>query len=143
MTPPFKQKLKAHEWMLMVAIDDEFRVTETMFAKDGSQYEVERRASLKERLDAAKNAASYFTPKLSSVEHNVQSNIQQMSDDELKAELEKAMQFLQGEQDESGKAKGQKAKAKGPNRARAVDQPAVQVADGGAEAKEAAPKEAN
>lgn len=100
------------EWMLKVAIDDEFRITETMFAKDGAQYEITRRATLKERLAAAKDASAYYAPKLSTVEHNVTSgSIEKMSDAELKAELAKAMEFLTPKVADDGKDKAGSSQA--------------------------------
>ena len=139
------------EWMLTVAIDDDFRITETMFAKDGSQYDVTRRASLKERLAAAKDASSYYAPKLSTVEHNVTSgSIEKMSDDELKAELEKAMQFLapkvvdHGKDGKVGSAQAlvATAEAAGPDSEGAVGEPDQQTTDSPAEDQEAQSQEA-
>jgi len=133
------------EWMLKVAIDDEFRVTETAFSKDGNQYEVTRRATLKERLAAAKDASAYYAPKLSTVEHNVTSgSIEKMTDAELKAELEKAMQFLAPKAAEKsdgrqGSNQGAATEEAGPDREGDVGESDQQATDGRAEDQEAQP----
>lgn len=105
--------------MLKVALDDTFRVTETMFAKDGAMFEITRRATLKERLTAAKDASAYFAPKLQAVEHNVTStNVEAMTDDELRDELAKAMKFLAPKAENSDGGQGnnssQTTQEKGP-----------------------------
>lgn len=127
--------------MLTVAIDDEFRITETMFAKDGSQYEITRRATLKERLAAAKDASAYYAPKLSTVEHNVTSGaIDKMSDVELKAELDKMMAMLTPkvvDHGGQGSAEGQEAQAEGSDSLGAVGEPDQSPTDARAEDQEA------
>jgi len=130
--------------MLKVAIDDEFRVTETMFMKDGAQFEITRRATLKERLAAAKDASAYYAPKLSTVEHNVTSgSIEKMSDDELKAELAKAMEFLAPKvaekSDGTGSNQDQVKEEAGPNSESAVGGSDQQAADASAKDQEAQP----
>lgn len=129
------QAFRGPEWMLKVALDDTFRVVETMFAKDGTPYEITRRATLKERLTAAKDASSYFAPKLQAVEHNVTStNVEAMTDEELHAELAKAMKFLAPKQLENsdggqGDNSSQVTQETGLGSARPVGEPSVQTPD--------------
>ena len=135
------------EWMLTVAIDDEFRITETVFAKDGTQHEITRRATLKERLAAAKDASAYYAPKLSTVEHNVTSgSIEKMSDAELKAELAKAMEFLapkvMEKSDGQGSDQGQATQEAGPDSTCAVGGSEQSPTDARTEDQEAQPQEA-
>lgn len=128
------------EWMLKVAIDDEFRVIETAFSKDGAQYEITRRATLKERLAAAKDASAYYAPKLSTVEHNVTSgSVEKMSDAELKAELDKMMAMLTPkvvDHGGQGSAEGQEAQAEGSDSEGALREPTIQADGGSAGAQE-------
>lgn len=137
------QAYRGPEWMLTVAVDDDFRVTETAFAKDGSQYEITRRATLKERLAAAKDASAYYAPKLSTVEHNVTSGaIDKMSDAELKAELDRMMAMLTPKVEDHGKQgsdQDQEAQATGPDSTGAVGEPDQQAADARPEDQEAQP----
>ena len=129
------------EWMLTVAIDDEFRITETVFAKDGTQHEITRRATLKERLAAAKDASAYYAPKLSTVEHNVMSaSTDKMNLNELQAELDKLMTVLNpkvADHDGQGSAEGQEAQAEGSDSEGAVGEPDQSPTDSHTEDQEA------
>lgn len=133
MTSPKSQAYRGPEWMLTVAIDDNFRITETMFAKDGLQYEIVRRATLKERLAAAKDASAYYAPKLSTVEHNVTSgNIDKMTDEELKAELDKAFKYFAPKEKSDGEKsqdQDKAAKAEGSDSESAMGGSVQQAAD--------------
>lgn len=129
------------EWMLKVAIDDEFRVIETAFSKDGAQYEITRRATLKERLAAAKDASAYYAPKLSTVEHNVMSaSTDKMNLNELQAELDKLMTVLNpkvADHGGQGSVEGQEAQAEGSDSEGVMGEPDQQATDARTEDQEA------
>lgn len=108
--------------------------------KDGSASIVHRYVTVKERLDAAKAAAPFYAPRLASQELNVKGSVDKMSDDELKAELEKAMKFLAPKVVDHGRQRdgeGSATQEAGPDREGAVDQPGEPATDGRAEDQEA------
>lgn len=133
----------APSWMLRVAVDDDFRITETMFAKDGSQYEITRRASLKERLSAAKDAANYFDSKMPTLEHHMVTsgaNIDKMSDAEIVAALKMMAPLLPVEKsDGAGSDSSEGAEEAGSDSESAVGGPEQQASDTHAEDQEAQP----